>query len=184
MGEIKLHLGCGKRDWPGWVNIDGGDYPHLHYKDITKIPFADNSVDLIYSSHTLEYFDRVEVLDVLREWYRVLCPGGTIRIAVPDFYEMARLYIQENFKLDNFIGPLYGRMKMGENFIYHKTTYDFRTISEILNSVGFKDVSRYDWRNVEPFNIDNTADDCSRAYLPHMNFENGTLISLNVEAVK
>jgi predicted SAM-dependent methyltransferase len=55
----KLHLGCGKRNFgPDWVHIDGSDFPHVVSNNITKLEFDDNSVDLIYTSHTLEYFDR------------------------------------------------------------------------------------------------------------------------------
>ena len=46
--------------------------------------------------------------------------------------------------------------------------------------VGFKNVERYDWRETEHAEFD----DHSQAYLPHMDKENGTLISLNVECTK
>ena len=56
---IKIHLGCGKIDLKNdWIHIDGGNYPHLNSHDIVNLPFDDNSVDLIYSCHVLEYFDR------------------------------------------------------------------------------------------------------------------------------
>lgn len=83
---MKLHLGCGKRNFGSdWIHIDGGNFSHLHSHDITKIPFKDNSVDLIYSSHVIEYFDRVEVLDVLKEWNRVLKLNGLLRLACSRF---------------------------------------------------------------------------------------------------
>ena len=47
-------------------------------------------------------------------------------------------------------------------------------------NVGFKDIKRYDWRETEHAEFD----DHSQAYLPHMDKENGTLISLNVECTK
>ena len=82
---IKLHLGCGWRNFgDDWVHIDGGDYDHLQYNDITKLPYEDESVDLIYASHVLEYFDREEAVDILSEWTRVLKKGGALRIALPD----------------------------------------------------------------------------------------------------
>ncbi|MHB8970185.1 MAG: tetratricopeptide repeat protein, partial [Pirellulaceae bacterium] len=82
----KLHLGCGKRYIPGFFHIDLLAAPHvdlLHRVD--SLPFVDNSVGLIYASHLLEHFGRNEVEGVLREWYRVLRPGGLVRLAVPDF---------------------------------------------------------------------------------------------------
>ena len=47
---MKLHLGCGKRDFgPEWIHIDGADFPHIKSHDITKLDFEENTVDLIYS---------------------------------------------------------------------------------------------------------------------------------------
>ena len=92
---MKLHLGCGKRDFEGWINVDLADFPHVHYKssvDDLKM-FKDNTADLIYSSHTLEYFDKLEVVTVLKEWHRVLKDGATLRVAVPNFNALAKLKI-------------------------------------------------------------------------------------------
>jgi ubiquinone/menaquinone biosynthesis C-methylase UbiE len=178
---MKLHLGCGWRNFGSdWIHIDGGKYEHLDYNDITDLPFADEAVDLIYASHVLEYFDRTEVLKVLTEWHRVLKPGGVLRLGVPDFEAMAKLYADGKCKLSNILGPLYGKMSMGDKTIYHKTTYDFLELESILESLTFKGVTRYDWRDTEHAGMD----DHSQAYLPHMDKENGILISLNIEATK
>lgn len=178
---MKLHLGCGWRDFGlDWIHIDGGHYDHLQYKDITKLPFENSSADIIYASHVFEYFDRVEGLEVLKEWHRVLKPGGVLRLAVPDFEAMVKLYVSGQCKLSNIIGPLYGKMPMGDVTIYHKTTYDFLELESTLESLMFKRVSRYDWRDTEHAHID----DHSQAYIPHMDKENGNLISLNIEAIK
>ena len=177
---MKLHLGCGKRNFgPDWIHIDGANFPHIVSNDITKLVYKDNSVDLIYSSHTLEYFDRIEVLDVLKEWNRVLKPGGILRLAVPDFQSMINLY-NVGYDLENFLGPLYGRMDMGEKKIYHKTCYDFKSLKGILEKSGFKKTELYNWRNTEHSQID----DHSQAYIPKMDKEKGVLISLNIETTK
>jgi len=195
---IKLNLGCGWRNFgDDWVHIDGGNYPHVKHHDVTKLPSENDSVDLIYTSHMFEYFDREEGLDVFKEWFRVLKKGGTLRIAVPDFGAMAKLYIEGKFPLQKFLGPLFGKMEMGMKggetgkIIYHKTTYDFDSLKELLESVGFKSIKLYDWKTTPPHN---KIDDQSQSYLPHENFvltkekpfdkETGYLISLNVEAEK
>jgi len=178
---MKLNLGCGWRNFgEDWIHIDGGDYPHLHSKDIVNLPFEDNSVDLIYASHVFEYFDRQEGEELLKKWHAKLKPGGVIRLAVPDFQKMARLYAFENMSLSKFLGPLYGKMPMGDVTIYHKTTYDFIELEKVLKNCNFREVRRYDWQDTEHAEFD----DHSQAYIPHMDKENGTLISLNVEAVK
>ena len=178
---MKLHLGCGKRNFgEDWVHIDGGNHEHLHSQDITTLPFGDNTVDLVYASHVLEYFDREEAASVLKEWRRALVPEGTLRVAVPDFEAMARLYVKRSISLHKFLGPLYGKMDMGDKKIYHKTVYDEQSLKGVLFKNGFRDMVVYDWRNTEHAH----TDDHSQAYLPHMDKEKGTLISLNVECKK
>ena len=84
---VKINMGCGWRNFgEDWVHIDGGDYDHLDYDSIQKLDqFSDDSVDLVYASHVIEYFDRQEVIKLLTEWKRVLKPNGVLRLAVPNF---------------------------------------------------------------------------------------------------
>lgn len=64
--------------------------------------------------------------------------------------------------------------------IYHKTTYDYTSLKKLLENCDFKDVKYWDWKNVENGNID----DYSQSYIPHMDKENGKLMSLNIECKK
>ena len=54
------------------------------------------------------------------------------------------------------------------------------TLCELLQEAGFKNPHRYDWKDTDFAEYD----DYSQAYLPHMDKENGILMSLNLEAVK
>ncbi len=179
---IKINIGCGWRNFgDDWVHIDGGNYEHLDYHNITDLSqFEDNSVDLIYASHVIEYFDREEVVPLLKEWKRVLKPYGVLRLAVPNFPVLAQLYLDKKVKIENILGPLYGRMPMGSDTIYHKTTYDFENLASLLGSLDFCNVREYDWRETEHSQFD----DHSQAYIPHMDKNNGVLVSLNVECLK
>ena len=177
----KINLGSGWRNFgKDWIHIDGGDYPHLDSKDIINLPYENNTVDLIYASHVIEYFNREEIIPLIKNWKSKLKPGGILRLSVPNFKIIAKLYLESNLPLNKFIGPLYGKMGMGNQTIYHKTTYDFKELKETLEKCGFTDVNYYNWRNTEHSNFD----DHSQAYIPHMDKENGTLISLNIEVVK
>ena len=182
MKEVKLHLGCGWRNFgKEWTHIDGGDYDHLEGDTITKLSYSNETVNTIYASHVFEYFDREEGYQLLKEWFRVLKPNGILRLAVPDFESLIRLYVEGKSKLNDFLGPLYGKMKMGENTIYHKTVYDYISLERLLKECGFKTVRLYDWKKTEHSNFD----DHSQAYMnPKGDKENGVLISLNIEAIK
>jgi len=186
--KTQLYLGSWKRYIPGFIHIDLDDQPRLDYRhDIKRLPmFSDNSVDLIYTSHSFEYFDRAEGERVLKEWHRILKPGGVLRIAVPDFEAIVQVYLKYKKDLDHqgILGPLYGKMPVKEKskdiIIYHKTAYDFKSLKKVLQSAGFKNIHRYDWKKT----IHKDYDDHSQAYVPHMDSKKGILISLNVEATK
>ena len=167
---MKINLGCGKNYIPGFVHVDLDDYPHIDNRsDVRDLSFfSDNSADLIYSSHTLEYFDRYEVIDVLKEWYRVLKPKGILRIAVPDFEAIVKVYQKyKDLDYQGILGPLYGRWpykSTGEEvgIIYHKTTYDFKSLKKVLKQAGFINIKRYNWRDT----IHKDYDDFSQSYIP------------------
>lgn len=180
--KVQLHLGCGKRYIPGFIHVDVANYPHIDYrhniKDLSIFP--DEYADLIYASHVIEYFDRIEIVSVLRDWHRVLKRGGIIRLAVPDFEALVELY-QRFYDLDKILGPLFGRWAVGEGQVfYHRTVYDFDSLARLLAKQGFENIRRYDWQKT----LHKDYDDHSQAYYPHMDKENGLLISLNVEATK
>ena len=180
---IKINMGCGWRNFgEDWVHIDGGDYAHLDRNagTIGDLVYKNGVVDLIYASHLLQYFDVNEADHMLFEWYRVLKPGGTIRLAVPSFYNMCFLYGSGDIELHEIIGPLYGSMHMGLKPISHKMVYDYKSLSYLLENIGFKDIKTYNWRDT----CHAAHDDHSQAYIPHMEKDTGTLISLNVEATK
>lgn len=176
---MKLHLGCGKRFIPGFIHIDAVEYPHVdHVSTIDDLPFIqDNSVDLIYSCHVLEHFKRKRLNTVLSEWHRVLKKGGILRTSVPDFKKLCQVY-QKTEDLNLVIGAVFGR----QDYLYniHYNIFDFTSLKNTLIEVGFSEIELYDWRKTEHADID----DYSQAYIPHMDKENGILISLNVECQK
>lgn len=169
---MKLHVGCGERILPGFVNVDlrelpGVDVPNCDASDLHM--FESGSADWIYACHVLEHFPRPKTFDVLLEWNRVLRPGGTLRLAV--LYRRSGDY-------ENLLNWIYGGREYPENAHYRQFT--LRGLSALLIESGFKRVSRDDWAETEHANVD----DFSKAYVPHMDVENGILLSLNVASVK
>lgn len=177
---MKLHIGCGKKYLPGYKHLDVIPFEHVDFVcDARKLESVeDTSVSEIYACHVLEHVERGEVVNVLREWHRVLLPGGKLRLAVPDFEAVVNEYV-ENRDLMCFQGLLYGGQTYDYNF--HHVVFDFAVLESMLIEAGFKAVERYDWRDFLPAE---GYDDYSRSYLPHMDFEHGRLMSLNVVATR
>lgn len=92
-----LNLGCGNNYIASeqWTNIDFIS----HSKDVRAhnlirgIPFNDNTYDLVYHSHVLEHFTKEDAVKFIEECFRVLKPGGIIRIAIPDLEKIVREYL-------------------------------------------------------------------------------------------
>lgn len=177
---MRLHLGCGKRYIPGFVHLDSVPAPHLdHVQDLRKLPqFTDGSAELIYACQVIEYFDREEIVDVLAEWRRVLIPGGILRLSVPNFEVISRLY-SAGLELEWFLGTLYGKISDGSGgYQYHRTTYDEQSLRKLLLNSGFVKPELWRWQDVEHRDVD----DFSQAYFPHMEKERGILWNLNMQA--
>jgi len=176
---MKLHIGCGQKYLAGYKHIDVIDAEHIDFvcdaRQLNMI--ADNSVSEIYACHILEHVKQKDLVDVLNEWHRVLNDNGVVRIAVPDFEAIANDYIVSK-DLSRYQGLIYGGQTYEFNF--HYVAFDFEMLKKSLENSGFGKVARYDWQDFLPAGYD----DYSRAYIPHMDFEHGRLMSLNVLAYK
>lgn len=184
---MKLHLGCGKRNFgPEWVHIDKENFDHVKYNDVTKLPFENGSIDLIYACHLISYFTSDELLKILFEWSRVLKKGGRLRIATPDLETL--LNIAGSGQMASTFGPIYGVMKSGNELIHHKSHYSFLTLSMSLTLSGLRKIRKYDFRETEHAMFD----DHSKAHYPHdegaiksgVFTDNHIPVSLNMEATK
>lgn len=178
----RLHLGCGRRILPGWTHIDAQPSPNSNHIDVlTTIDdlhmFDDGSVREIYACHVLEHIGRHDIDKVLSEWARVLQTNGVVRISVPDWDAVVAEYTS-NGSLDSVLGFVCGGQR--DHFDYHNMMFNFETLERALHRNGFDAVKRYDWWEFLPEGMD----DYSRSYLPHMDFEHGRLMSLNVIASK
>ena len=179
MKKIKLNLGCYDKKIHGFVNIDiREDVEPDTVDDVFKLDkFESNSVDLIYACHVLEHADYKESEVAMKRWFEILKPGGILRLAVPDMEaHFAHYYYHKDLRLLH--STFWGSQK--HSYDYHKNGWDFKKLEEDLKNVGFSSVERYDWRKVEHAHMD----DYSQTYFPHMDKENGKLMSLNVEATK
>lgn len=132
-----------------------------------KLPFDDESIDFIYSSHLIEHLRKDEAEKVLRECIRVLKRGGLIRLVVPDLELMARNYLKEIEDIqtnkgkkreyrpsERFLDVLgVGVERTKTPFIlkifssgYHKWMYDQFSLTALLASCGFTDIQKRSYK--------------------------------------
>jgi predicted SAM-dependent methyltransferase len=120
-----------------------GNHYFIHHDLAYGLPLAAASVDFLYSSHFLEHLPCADGERLLREGFRVLKPGGTIRIVVPDLEYALSLYASGRKK--EMLGQ-YFFIDDDSHYARHKYMYDFALLSEALQGAGFRDVRRCAFR--------------------------------------
>lgn len=168
--EIKINIGCGLSGIDGWHNLDNSPtiwmsripllnrllktpaWPRdVRRYDVRKVlPYPDDCVRYIYSSHAFEHFTRAESLGIAKDCLRVLVPGGVLRVVVPDLALIVQEYVADtspraaqtfllrlslNHSLHDFVHP-------GSN---HSQMFDAKSLVDLLREAGFArvEVSSY-----------------------------------------
>ena len=129
MKKNKVQFGCGNRRFSGWDNFD-------YEIDISKkLPFDDNSLDIIFTNHNLEHVTIHEAFGFLEECYRVISPNGVVRLQVPSIEKINSCnnldYIQERG------GSLSIAVKNVILLFGHKSAYTSSLLKHMLIAVGF-----------------------------------------------
>ncbi|WP_081661431.1 class I SAM-dependent methyltransferase [Halopiger djelfimassiliensis] len=188
---MNLNLGCGADGIDGWINIDKSwdarlskypfihrffqnigigftdemrDVPNLMTHDLSEdLPFDDESVEYIYTSHAIEHLGRDDAEDLIAESYRVLEQGGRIRIVTPDLEKYISEYLGDieldgSEKYTSSADIFVNRTMMGKENIdmvaqrvrksifqpenNHYWLYDFKSIENMLEKEGFEEIER------------------------------------------
>jgi len=176
---MKVHIGCGNVILPNWINLDIQSGPGVDLVGDARelVHIKNNSCDIIYACHVLEHFSRNEIENVLKLWNKKLRRGGILRLAVPNFGNIVKCYL-EGEDLERMLGLLIGGHK--DSFDKHGMIFDEKLLKNMLKGAGFTDIRYWDHKKVDHGHVD----DFSQAYLPHMDKESGILMSLNMEAEK
>jgi predicted SAM-dependent methyltransferase len=145
-GQAWLHLGCGKRPLRRWINIDILPYapgPDVLWDLRRPFPLPDGSIDLIYSEDLIEHLEFSEGRQLLGECYRLLRPGGTMRLLTPNLRPVAEAYVQRSPELLAWYGERYGTASYAELLNHalrswgHVFIYDEDLLTRELRAIGF-----------------------------------------------
>jgi len=153
----KLQLGTGINKLEGWFNTDiTPSSPEVFFLDSTKtFPFEDTTFHYIFSEHHFEHITYDEGSQTLRECYRVLLPGGKIRIATPNLAALIGLYTPTPNRLQQhyirFITDAFLPMARGYTPAFvinnafrnwgHQFLYDQATLQTAMEDAGFVDIT-------------------------------------------
>lgn len=142
IGPLRLHLGSGGNNLPGWVNIDLiGARADVAWDLRHPLPFPDRSAEAVFLEHVLEHMTVAEGMAVLRHCFRVLARGGVVRVGVPDAGRYARSYAEGTGTIDELRPGRPTRMlALGEVFQEHGhvSAWDGETLALVVAAVGFE----------------------------------------------
>lgn len=150
----KVYYGCGNVRQVTYINIDVRWTPSVDI--IGDLQWCSRNLqgccEEVYLSHVLEHYsfpgkvlrqDSSTVLGALLDVHRMLQPGGIIRLAVPDFAVISKLYLDGVFPLfPRLLGRLCGEQNYSENL--HKCMFDTPYLTDCLERAGFNSIERWD----------------------------------------
>jgi predicted SAM-dependent methyltransferase len=180
-GAVALNLGCGLSIAQGWINIDNSPnarlarYPWIRWTlwklgilsdrlysvgwsdsiqtyDLKQaLPYKDSLVDYVYTSHFLEHLELKDSQRLMSEVFRILKPGGIVRVVIPDLALGARQYvaaIEANPDDANAAHEFVDWLQLNRPGLRdpHLWMYDAASLSAMLNQVGFSDVVVCEYR--------------------------------------
>ncbi|MFH1772632.1 MAG: methyltransferase domain-containing protein [Candidatus Omnitrophota bacterium] len=176
--KVLIHIGCGELNDKRYINIDTRVMPHVHFIgtvfDVDKF-FRKDYADLIYLCHVLEHVSHKKLDKTLKKLYSRIKPGGILRISVPDFDAISKIYQKES-SVESIVTPLMGGQGYQEN--YHCSVFNKDYLTKLLNEAGFEEVRQWDASRASY----HAFDDWSKRKYIYNNKE--WIISLNLEAVK
>ncbi len=143
-GETRINMGCGEVKLAGYINCDIQGCSDIRC-NMQNLPFKDNFADEISCHHSLEHIPQNEIVPTLKDWFRVLKPGGILDLGIPDIELCTKEFLNANEKQRwNWnIYTIYGiQTDKGQ---FHMNGLSLNRAKELLNSVGFNILDSYNY---------------------------------------
>ena len=196
----RLNIGCGSNVLKGWLNTDIYPVPspiaEVVYLDASlRFPFEDASFQFVNSEHIFEHLTFEDSCNMLAECYRVLRPGGIMRMAIPYFDFLLDLYKNPEgqvnkeyiaYSMENFvpgISKTLGNTSSAHIYVInnfyrdwgHEVIHDFSSLKELVEQFNFKEVERKEVGQSD-FELLQNIEGHARTHYPIEFYNNQTLV--------
>lgn len=132
---MKLDLGCGNnKRGTDWIGVDTHEHVDIQ-APMWNVPLEDGVVDEIYSSHALEHVMKAQVIPTLKEWRRLLRPGGKLTLRVPDLVWCVRNWLATGCGNGWELDTIFGSQEHEGNI--HRTGFTTPMLRFYLTRAGF-----------------------------------------------
>jgi predicted SAM-dependent methyltransferase len=150
----RLNIGCGANVLAGWMNVDleGGRHGSI-FMDATRAwPLPEGAFDAVLCEHMIEHISKEQGRHLVVEAFRVLKPGGHVRVVTPDLTSMAQLVLEpqrQSFaEYLEFVARIHGKPRISTadalNYIFydygHRYIYTADELKSHLDAAGFRQV--------------------------------------------
>ncbi len=149
---LRLNLGCGDKILPDYVNVDvaatrAGKAPDVLCDLHELAPFETASADEVLAVHVVEHFWRWEVVDVLKEWLRVLKPGGRMILECPNLLSACEELLRNptagagpGREGQRTMWVFYGDPAWRDPLMCHRWNYTPQSLGEIMAEAGLVNI--------------------------------------------
>ena len=145
---LSVHLGCGKKQWDGWLNVDA-------FRGLSTVDLVCSVADLptiatgtavrAAAIHVVEHFYRWELEPLLLEWKRILVPGGQLILECPCMDKVFQ-YIRKtdptttNLEMQMTGWAFWGDPSYRDPAMMHKWGYVVLELKKALEDAGYVEV--------------------------------------------
>lgn len=170
--NLKIQLGGGQNSVSGWIDIDSGDNADIQMDIRRSWPLNSESVTYIFTEHFLDHLQFPYGIEtVLKECYRVLKPGGIMRVIVHDAELLLRAYLDKD---KVFFRSINGYDENTQSFMtavnhifrfndFHQFIYDYETLEKLFLKIGFSSIKRSSFRGSQIAELNLDLDIADRA---------------------